>query len=655
MRHSFFKRIFDLKRNQRSQRISLKRHKLILPCSTNIVSSPQLSITNPPPPAPSLEDLRKAVERSTSANRTYFISFLVILVYMLIIVASTTDFQLLIPNSLVRLPFVDTNVSLFVFYIISPLIILAAHFNLLQNLESHHNKLCKWRASYSGLSVPRVLIEAFLYDYAVLDEEGQFTKAVRFFSRMLFLFMSPAALLAFLWRFSDYQSMSITSWHFLILIIDILIVGYFMRVVTGRWLITIIGWFLVLLTILQIVIMIIVTYTDSALVWQAEKTINDWPKKNYDFIQLLDDESYRKEEITLMGAFMNMMLPRITIDPYVSLTLDDKPLKSKMALDGEDDLSKWFMEKGKGLDLRGRSLKGAWLVEADLRRAQFKNTQLQWALLTSANLQGANMQYSNLHNADMVNAQMQGINFDSANMQEASMRGAKLQGADLSFARLQGADMSESKMQGADLAFAKLQGAILREAYLQGARMFGTEMQGADLAFAHLQGAQMENVKMQGAFMNGALLQGANLGGVLNSDKGTGAEMKGVIFYGELVPIQPSSPDFVSNTDWDILRNLSASNIYKTRMTRAETLSKEIDKPKIPWFVNDDNALIDALPIICKSDYEALKGSLSGQFEDSNESAWKKILSVVECIPHLTRIAEWAKQNKPEMYKYVAK
>ena len=72
------------------------------------------------------------VAQSSSANRVYFISYIAFLVYLLIIVASTTDYQLLIPKSQIRLPFVDTNVTLLLFYLVAPIMILAGHFNLKQ-------------------------------------------------------------------------------------------------------------------------------------------------------------------------------------------------------------------------------------------------------------------------------------------------------------------------------------------------------------------------------------------------------------------------------------------------------------------------------------------------------------------------------------------
>lgn len=76
-----------------------------------------------------------------------------------------------------------------------------------------------------------------------------------------------------------------------------------------------------------------------------------------------------------------------------------KALKLQMELDGAAKLSEWFMQKGQGLDLRGRSLKSARLDRVDLRRALLEKTQLQGADLSEAQLQGARMDSTFIHGA----------------------------------------------------------------------------------------------------------------------------------------------------------------------------------------------------------------------------------------------------------------
>ena len=700
MKPAFFKNILNCKSFQWNAR---RRQKPKVIKIANPTLSSQLNIANPSAPPPSLEDLRKAVERSTSANRTYFISFLVILIYLLVIVASTTDYQLLIPNSLVRLPFVDTNVSLFMFYIASPLIVLVAHFNLLQNLESHHNKLCTWRDSYSGYAVPRALIEPFLYDFAVLEEQGQLTKSVRFFARALFLYLSPVALLAFLWRFSDYQNLWISTWHFLVLIVDVFIIGYFQRAVQAHRLLPGTVWGLILLAAIQTGFVSYVTLTNGTLLWDAGLRFTNFIDDNF-----IDDFETKNvvSKYTIKHYFpspiKSLLLPRISIDPYVSLTLDDKLLRVQMAFDGETDFPKWLTEKGKGLDLRNRSLKGAELNEADLRRAWLNNSklngaslknakldaaildkasmqgadltgaQLQGAYLTGAQLQGADLSVASLQGAHLFDAKLQSAHLFDAKLQGADLTGAQLQGADLSGAQLQSANLSRAQLQsanltgvqlqgahffraqlqGANLADAQLQGANLFDAQLQGANLFDAQLQGADLSGAQLQGAHLFRAQLQGANLTGVQLQGANLSDAsLQGAIMAGSQLLGVVITNDKpVKHQAGNIDFLANAYWEGIKKLSKENVYQERIAEAIKRVNHFQSPE-KLFVQEADALAEALPEICRGGFEALIGSLMLGTEEAVTLAWKKLPEVTECNMHLAKISEWAQAYMPQLFK----
>ena len=596
-----------------------------------------------PAPQPSLDDLRKAVERSTSANRNYFISFLVILLYLLIIVASTTDYQLLIPNSNVRLPFVDTQVSLFVFYITAPLIVLAAHFNLLQNLESHHNKLVTWRSAYQGQPVPRALIEPFLYDYAVLEVDGELTKPVRFFARILFLFLAPIALLTFLWRFSDYQSMGITAWHFAVLALDLLIVAYFQRAILGRWQIPTVGWGVLMLAIIQTTLVGLVTQDKGTFVWQTEKRILAWQP---------------------IKSMTSALLPRISIDPYTSLTLDDKPLKMQMAYENETNFAKWFKEKGQGLDLRGRSLRGASLAFADLRKAWLQRAKLDGAYLSDANLQGANLRDATLQLAKLDSTNLHGADVYNADLRDARLYNAKLEGASLLYANLKGANLTSANLYGANLDNAELQGAILNRTELQGATLVNANLQGADLRNANLQGADLRDAKLQGADLQYTKLQGANLRDV----KLQGAYLKytevfGIqfIYYSKIVTphfVKLLAPvDFIKEANWRELKVMTDDKKFHERISDAIKRTGEFKLPanENPWFIDDNNALAKALPEICTNGLEAIKGSLKNADNSKDQFsaalAWKRLPDVPECKSHLAEIEQWAKSEYSEEWQ----
>jgi uncharacterized protein YjbI with pentapeptide repeats len=153
---------------------------------------------------------------------------------------------------------------------------------------------------------------------------------------------------------------------------------------------------------------------------------------------------------------------------------------------------------------RGRDLRLAVLILADLRKADFTGAQLQGASLLFAQLQGASLFSAQLQGAFLVGAQLQGAVLNGAQLQGAVLDGAQLQGAVLDGAQLQGASLWSAQLQGAFLLGAQLQGASLDEAQLQGAVLDGAQLQGASLWSAELQGASLDEAQLQGASLDGA-------------------------------------------------------------------------------------------------------------------------------------------------------
>ncbi len=63
---------------------------------------------------PEISDAKTALDDSSRLNRRLFLVFLVFEVYMLIVVGNTSDIQLLVPASKVRLPIANIDIPLFV-------------------------------------------------------------------------------------------------------------------------------------------------------------------------------------------------------------------------------------------------------------------------------------------------------------------------------------------------------------------------------------------------------------------------------------------------------------------------------------------------------------------------------------------------------------
>jgi uncharacterized protein YjbI with pentapeptide repeats len=174
--------------------------------------------------------------------------------------------------------------------------------------------------------------------------------------------------------------------------------------------------------------------------------------------------------------------------------------------------------------------RGANLSEADLRGTNFRQANLQSAVLdhariNRANLEGADLRGANLARADLREtdvsyALLSGAILIDANLAGASLYGANLGTATLLRANLEKADLREANLENANLAFADL-----REAQLWSATLPGAQLREAQLAHAILIEAQLRGADLRGADLQGAILRGADLTG----SSLEGADLRGAV------------------------------------------------------------------------------------------------------------------------------
>lgn len=454
-----------------------------------------------------LAKLDKIVENSSEKNRNFFIAYLGLLIYVQAIIFSITDLQLLVFSEGLTLPIIDLAVPLVEFFVVIPIFIIALHFNFLQNLDNHHEKLMNWQQAHPGGKVPRSSIYPFLFDYAVLGRTGRLLPWVRRANSLLCYNLAPITLGLLLIRFSDQQNISVTVWHCLAFCFDAYLVWnlrlamkdnqqteitpdpvhgllHCWRFYTDSFwhgLRGMFGLFILLETILTVTI---------------GGISNDFFVKYV----LPPIEQISRYSFTVEGQVYSIsiewILPRIAIDFNKTVWKPDVPvLENSAKLSGYSDWVKYFNEKGEGFRPVPDSLRLIQLRAQKLPRAQLSSA------LASAQLQGADLAWVQLQGAKLVGAQLQ----------RADLMGGQLQGVNLGGARLQGADLAWVQLQGANLQGAQLQGVFLRQAQLQGADLRGAQLQGTDLTDAQLQGADLRRAQLQGANLKGAQLQGAIL------------------------------------------------------------------------------------------------------------------------------------------------
>ncbi|WP_405467509.1 pentapeptide repeat-containing protein [Streptomyces canus] len=175
--------------------------------------------------------------------------------------------------------------------------------------------------------------------------------------------------------------------------------------------------------------------------------------------------------------------------------------KSNLAqawLDGARLTDAWFQETNlKGAKLFGAKLTGADFQDADLREAEVSSpdqvTDLTNASFFSADLRGAGLEGAKLTNAVLVDADLSG-----AFLAGASLRGARLSTADKRLENEVGAELepdANASLRKADLTRADLRGADLREVDLRGANLLQADLRGAKLSGAKLTGATLTGVR----------------------------------------------------------------------------------------------------------------------------------------------------------------
>lgn len=135
-----------------------------------------------------------------------------------------------------------------------------------------------------------------------------------------------------------------------------------------------------------------------------------------------------------------------------------------------EDVERLIKENGdtaEGLRLSGRffedyinlsklDLKGIWIIEAKLMRANFKganlsNAHLERALLLNAILENTLLVEAHLENAALINASLEGAYLNNANLEGANLRGAYLKGARLVNTNLKGTDLRGAELIGVHL------------------------------------------------------------------------------------------------------------------------------------------------------------------------------------------------------------
>ena len=521
------------------------------------------------------DKLFNSVNETAKVARTSLLFFLVVALYLLIIVGTTTDLMLL-RGEVVALPLMEVGVPVVAFYSVAPLIFLLLHSNLLLRLcqltETVSNSK-EQEDEYSSLVFP--------LDFARLLLGGKIHWALYTVVVTQIYILPIVVLLALQMSFLAYQSSGITAWHQLIITFDLVLLFLFVCFVRGtraeeevdrdyvlKMLCQRSEKFLVNLVLISAGLVLILAWTIAVVPNGWQETVGIFVAMLVGLFFLLRSYVSKRLRNKQDNELNKFFLPTKFIVRYGVILLFFLGIVA-IAVDvlQEHKTVKWSERTRLGIvtnDADGsqeRSIQQQLLaclrqlsacVFADwwegypitsyrpVRR--FLNVAEQPIALKEAppeivsaliikeedklnplckyigelDLSGRQLNYAYFYGSQfrcvkLEFAELHGANLSNAKLHGVDFRWTELHGADLGLAKLHGANLSNAKLHGADLYNAKLHGADLEQAELHGADLFKAELHGADLSEAELHGADFRWTELHGADLRLAELHGADL------------------------------------------------------------------------------------------------------------------------------------------------
>lgn len=447
-----------------------------------------------------LSRLRESANDSARNFRTVYISYLVIALYIFSIVIFREK-ELLFRNGSLQIAIVNFSVPIRSFFIVSPMILLALHFNLLiqavflsrkvhqyaSAIRTIHSLQLRPSSNDEKMEMRDLLFPAPLAHMIAGGDSDSIGKnlllAVVLFSIM---FLPPIILISIEVRFLAYQSKYITIWQSILVAIDVGLLWWLWPRITApdeKW----IQWFqnqwrrwlqnLQHTKIRKVIIIAVIIWGSSCIllyIFEEERVMTE---------RVLVQEKPSPE---ILSAYLDTCgekrCDEAAIDPGT-------PVWCKYA---------------RPLDLEERVFRDAYLSGVILCAVDFENAILNDADLSEAKLHGANF----------IDAELHGANLDEAELHGANLLGAELHGADLYDAKFRGADLRDAELYGAYLFKADLHGADLRKSDLYGANLQEVDLRGADLREAKFYRTNLKNADLRGADLREAKFYGTKLTGV---------------------------------------------------------------------------------------------------------------------------------------------
>jgi uncharacterized protein YjbI with pentapeptide repeats len=190
-----------------------------------------------------------------------------------------------------------------------------------------------------------------------------------------------------------------------------------------------------------------------------------------------------------------------------------------------------------GAQLDKKNLNSFYAPYADLRKADFRETDLEGANLSHADLRKANLTNANLTGADLSYAHLEGAILENARLNAADLRKVMLDeftqiGTKWRWvACVVNGDIGRECLGRPDLAWSDLSGANLRDSSLKGVQMTGVDLSYADLTGADLTGTVLRVADLRNAALPPSIKDAVIDGALMTARPGVSRTETEAIIY----------------------------------------------------------------------------------------------------------------------------
>lgn len=438
--------------------------------------------------------LDNITEASKNARGIYFL-YVGFLVYCALTVISTTDRQLVLPQEKAKLPIINVEISVIIFFVVAPLVAIFIfwYFQLyLQKLKDLKDQL---KSTYPNYNLSN------LYPWMLnfVDEPRKDTIGTmrRIVVNVSLWWLLPGVLLLFpMWFIRKHDP--VLSW----------VIGMLYPLIgTG-----LIIWFWCQHESLKI--------TFSKAFW-----FRNYGKSILGGLMILFGLVLFPMGNYLAFSGIRLKISGTNIEPITQYLHIDLRYQ-KLIEEPRQDYETLYW-----LDLNGFHLEGANLTGAILKKADFRKANLTRSKMEDANIERANFQEAKLLGANFIRAQLSRANFLGTLLTDARFWYAQLDSTDFSYAQLESANFAGAQLKNVNFWYTQLDKAIFADTQLNYANFTGAKLSDVSFRYAQLDHANFRDAKLDRADFLDAQLPYANfVDARLNNANFWGAQLENANF-----------------------------------------------------------------------------------------------------------------------------